>query len=69
LALAAGLGLGAMWVRQTFPHLLGWALDIHVPYARIAVVCASTWRSVGWRRCCRRGHAAALQPAETLRSD
>ena len=69
LAVAAGLGLGAMWVRETFPHLLGWALDIHIPYARLAVVCASTLAVCWLAALLPARHAAALQPAETLRAE
>jgi putative ABC transport system permease protein len=32
LAATTGLGLALLWVRDTLPHLLGWVLDLHVPY-------------------------------------
>jgi len=38
LALALGLGLGAMWVQATFPALLGWTLQLHVPLLPIVGV-------------------------------
>jgi putative ABC transport system permease protein len=37
LAVAAGLALGALWVLATFPALLGWTLELHVPYRQILV--------------------------------
>src|SRR5262249_30969427 len=32
LALASGLGLAALWVHDTLPHLLGWVLALYLPY-------------------------------------
>jgi ABC-type lipoprotein release transport system permease subunit len=69
LAIVAGFSLGTMWVRQTFPYLLGWALETHVPYGQLAVVCAATL-GVCWLACllpARR--AAALEPAAALREE
>jgi putative ABC transport system permease protein len=67
LALAAGLGLGAMWVRQTFPHLLGWGLAIHVPYAHVAIVCGVTLAVCWVAALLPARRAAALPPAAALR--
>jgi putative ABC transport system permease protein len=36
LALAGGILLGVLWAKATFPSLLGWALELHIPYARLA---------------------------------
>lgn len=33
LALVVGLALGAFWVEVQFPAILGWRLDLHLPYA------------------------------------
>src|SRR5262249_33246510 len=35
LAVAAGLGLGILWVHQTFPFLIGWPLTVYIPYRQI----------------------------------
>ena len=44
LALAAGFALGTLWVKATFPYLVGWVLD--APRSRMR-----TWRrSASWRR-------------------
>jgi putative ABC transport system permease protein len=67
LALTAGIGLGTMWVRQTFPQLLGWALDTHVPYAHIAIVCAATLAVCWLAALLPARRAASLPPAATLR--
>ena len=31
LALTTGLALGVVWVKATFPDLVGWVLELHVP--------------------------------------
>jgi len=67
LALAAGFGLGAIWVRQTFPALLGWALETHVPYTQIALVCAATLGVCWLAGLLPARRAAALSPTEALR--
>jgi len=41
LAWTLGLTLGAMWVQWTFPALLGWSLDLHVPWKLFLVVTLS----------------------------
>lgn len=69
LALAAGFGLGTIWVRQTFPALLGWALETHVPYAQIAVVCAATMGVCWVAGLLPARRAAALDPAQALRCE
>jgi putative ABC transport system permease protein len=38
----AGLCLGALWVKGTFPQLLGWSLEFHVPYLQGLVVAILT---------------------------
>lgn len=67
LALAAGFSLGTMWVRQTFPHLLGWALETYVPYAHIAIVCGATLAVCWLAALLPARRAASLPPAAALR--
>ena len=69
LALVAGLGLGTIWVRQTFPALLGWSLETHVPYAQIGIVCAATLGVCWLAGLLPARRAAALNPAEALRHE
>ncbi len=38
LAAVSGLALGTLWVDATFPALLGWVLEPHVPYEQAGVV-------------------------------
>jgi ABC-type antimicrobial peptide transport system permease subunit len=38
LALALGCTLGALWVRTTFPALLGWTLSLRIPVGQTAVL-------------------------------
>ena len=42
LGLAAGFGLAAVWVYATLPSLLGWMVELHVPWGRLALVAAAT---------------------------
>ena len=34
LAMVLGLGLGVLWVKATFPAVLGWTLSLHLPVAQ-----------------------------------
>jgi putative ABC transport system permease protein len=67
LAASAGILLGTLWVRSTFPYLLGWSLEVYVPYEGLAIVVVATMAvclaAVVWpaRR------AAKLEPATALR--
>jgi putative ABC transport system permease protein len=40
VALPVGLLLGLLWVRVTFPDLVGWVLELHVPGLYLAVTAA-----------------------------
>ena len=42
LAAVAGFALGTLWVDVTFPALLGWVLEPHVPYTQAGVVAVLT---------------------------
>jgi putative ABC transport system permease protein len=67
IALAAGLGLGALWVKATYPYLIGWVLDLHVPYAQVALVTAMTLAVCVVAAVLPALYAARLDPAAALR--
>jgi putative ABC transport system permease protein len=67
LALVAGLILGMVWVQQTFPFLLGWALETNVPYAQIMLICAATLVVCWAAGILPARRAAALNPVQALR--
>ncbi len=67
LAMAIGLTLGVFWVRTTFPYMLGWVLDLHIPYghlALISILSVATCIAAAWLPAAR---AARLEPAKGLR--
>ena len=67
LALTAGLAVAAVWVKGTLPSLLGWVLDLHVPYRDVPLVGALTLAvclTAAFLPACR---AARLQPQVALR--
>jgi putative ABC transport system permease protein len=37
LATLLGLAIGVLWVEQTFPALLGWTIELHVPWREFAL--------------------------------
>jgi putative ABC transport system permease protein len=43
LATATGLVLATLWVRATLPDLLGWLLQLYVPWPRLAMVAIPTF--------------------------
>jgi putative ABC transport system permease protein len=67
LATVTGLALGTLWVTTTFPYLLGWVIELHLPYGymlqigAIALVACLGAAILPSRR------AAGLQPAVALR--
>ncbi len=42
LACAGGLAQGVLWVKVTFPHLLGFVLALHIPYRDAALIALCT---------------------------
>jgi putative ABC transport system permease protein len=40
LALTSGLALAVLWVKGTLPYLLGWVLELHVPYRQVPMLAA-----------------------------
>lgn len=67
LAVAAGTALGVLWIRRTFPALLGWALETHLPVLQIAALGALTIAGCGMAGLLPARRAGALHPAEALR--
>lgn len=67
LAILSGFALAVLWVKQTFPFLLGWSLETHIPVAQVVFVCAVTL-SVCWAAGLIPGRRAGLlKPADALR--
>lgn len=67
LAMAIGLTLGVFWVHATFPYMLGWVLQLHIPWAQltaIAVLGIATCLVAAWVPAQR---ASSLRPALGLR--
>ena len=69
LALVGGLGLGVLWVRATFAYLLGWVVELYIPYRQVLdvslttiVVCLVAALLPAYR-------AASLEPAVALRHE
>ena len=69
LALVCGLGLGELWVRGTFPDLLGWVLEARVPWVRLALVAAATLVVCVAASLVPGMQAARLDPGEAIRSE
>ena len=67
LAIAAGIFLGALWVKSTFPYLLGWSLEIHVPFSDLFAVMFVTMVVCLLAALLPARHAAMLEPAAALR--
>lgn len=67
LAASGGILLGTLWVKSTFPYLLGWSLEVYVPYQGLALVVVATLTvcllAVVWPA----RHASRLEPATALR--
>jgi putative ABC transport system permease protein len=69
LALGAGAGvlLGRLWIHRTLPHLLGWLLAFHFPWARGALVVLATVGVCLVAAILPARRAARLEPAMALR--
>lgn len=67
LAIVVGLGLGVLWVEQTFAYLLGWALELYVPFAGLAFVFLATAVVCYAAAIVPARRAAGLVPADALR--
>jgi len=69
LAIASGLGLGMLWVRATFPYLLGWLFALRIPYERVGVTALLALVSCLAAGLVPASWAAGLEPAEALRCE
>jgi putative ABC transport system permease protein len=69
LAVAAGSTLGWLWVRHTFPALLGWPLETYVPYTHLAGVAMATIAVCAVAALVPAQRAARLEIATALRCD
>jgi putative ABC transport system permease protein len=67
LAMALGLALGTLWVEATFPYLLGWVVELHLPYGYALEITLATLAACLGAAYLPSRRAAALQPAEALR--
>jgi len=67
LALMAGLALAAVWIKGTLPSVLGWTLDLHVPYRGVPLVGALTLAVCLIAAFLPARRAARLQPQVALR--
>jgi ABC-type antimicrobial peptide transport system permease subunit len=69
LALTSGVGLAALWVRETLPYLLGWVLDLHLPYREAPVLAMLTVMVAGIAAVLPARRAARLEPGLALRQE
>lgn len=67
LAVSTGIALGTLWVKATFPYLLGWALEIYIPYKSVAVVVLTTIAVCMIAALLPARRAAGLEPVAALR--
>jgi putative ABC transport system permease protein len=69
LAVVSGLALAALWVHYTLPHLLGWVLELHLPYRELPLLVALTLALAGVAALLPAERAARLDPAVALRQE
>jgi len=69
LAIVSGLGLASVWVNQTLPSLLGWIVDLHLPYREIPVLAVLTVALAGAAAMLPAYRAAGLKPSLALREE
>ena len=67
LAAVSGFALGTLWVDATFPALLGWVLEPHVPYTQAGIVALLTVVVCVLAALAPARRAASLEPAVALR--
>jgi putative ABC transport system permease protein len=67
LAIASGLALGILWVGATFPYLLGWVLQLHLPFLQVGVAVLITVAVCLVASALPARRATRLEPAAALR--
>ncbi len=67
LATAMGLCLGALWVAVTFPSLIGWVIDLHLPGIELTALSAASVAVCLLAGALPARRAAHLPPAVALR--
>ncbi|MDX2170568.1 MAG: ABC transporter permease, partial [Deltaproteobacteria bacterium] len=67
LAALCGTAMGALWVRATFPRLLGWLFDLHLPWRESAAVAVATVAISLLAAALPARRAGRQSPAEALR--
>jgi putative ABC transport system permease protein len=69
LAVAAigGAALGILWVEATFTYLLGWSLQLYLPYAHVAAAAAATLAVCAIAAWLPARRAARIEPSMALR--
>lgn len=69
LALGEGFAIATLWVRTTFPYLLGWSVDLFVPAQLLLIICLVTVASCSLAALFPGRRAARLRPALALREE
>jgi putative ABC transport system permease protein len=67
LAAGGGLILGILWVETTFTYLLGWSLDLYLPYGKIAATAMVTLLVCAVAAWLPARRAARIEPGVALR--
>jgi putative ABC transport system permease protein len=67
LACGGGLALGILWVEATFSYLLGWSLDLYLPYQQIVTTAGATLIVCAIAAWLPARRAARIEPSLALR--
>ena len=67
MVLVEALVMGALWIRWTFPYLLGYVLDFHLPYMQLGLIGLMTALVCAIAAILPARGAARLEPAVALR--
>jgi len=67
LASAIGFTLGIYWVQVVFPHMLGWVLELHIPWRQLLIVGSGSMAVCMLAALVPASRAARLEPVRALR--
>ncbi len=67
MVLVEALVMGALWIRWTFPYLLGYVLDFHLPYMQLGLIGLMTALVCAIAAVLPERGAARLEPVVALR--